>query len=98
MTSMLAQVALFMSRWFELSLVVKATVLVGLGLFVALVTKRSRASLRHLIFLATFASVGLLPFVQCIKPAVRIKVSSQSVSQPSDRALSPKLLSLPNAD
>lgn len=99
MTSTFTQAALFMSRWFELSLVVKATILVGLGLIVALLTKRSRASLRHLIFVATFASVSILPFIQFIKPAVRIKIFSPSVStQPLDGALPSELFGLPTAD
>jgi beta-lactamase regulating signal transducer with metallopeptidase domain len=57
----LADAAVSLSRSPELSMAVKATVLVAVGLATVRLAARSRASVRHVLLAATFAAILALP-------------------------------------
>ena len=63
MISALAQTALDLGHWVELSIAGKATVLLILGLAAEGLTARTRASVRHLLLAATLASLLVLPWI-----------------------------------
>jgi beta-lactamase regulating signal transducer with metallopeptidase domain len=58
----------------ELSLLLKATILLGVGLFAARIVRRSRASVRHLVLAATFGGLLALPLVAQWAPRIVISV------------------------
>ncbi|HEY6333099.1 MAG TPA: M56 family metallopeptidase [Blastocatellia bacterium] len=96
MMSTITEVTLFVSRWFELSLVVKATALLVLGLLMVVLTRRSRASVRHLILATTFAGIGLLPLILIAEPVIPIRVvSTQSSAPDSSGSPAPTATALP---
>ena len=66
----------------ELSLLAKATVLLAAGLIGARIVRRSRASVRHLVLVATFGALGALPLVALVMPSIAIEVP---VTAGSDR-------------
>jgi bla regulator protein blaR1 len=74
MTSTIAEAALGLSRSVELSLLVKATILLALGLAAARLARRSRASVRHLVLATTFAALIALPLVVLTAPGVALEV------------------------
>src|SRR5438874_1764842 len=59
---------LFLSGWIELSILSKATVLVALGLTIAWMAGRVRASVRHVVLAATFLTLLVLPLVVATSP------------------------------
>ena len=71
-----ARAVLAMSQSFEISMLVKATLLVAMGLAAAGVARRARASVRHLLLAATFAAVLALPFTVFVAPPVGIAVTT----------------------
>jgi beta-lactamase regulating signal transducer with metallopeptidase domain len=73
----------FLGRCFELSLLAKTTVLLLLGLIAVVLARRSRASVRHLILVATFAALTLLPLVLISAPGIPFRVVLQAASAPS---------------
>jgi hypothetical protein len=84
MTSVLVDLALFLSRWVELSALSKATILLVLGLTAARLARRSRASVRHLVWASTFVALVALPVIITTAPKLRITLSA-----PSNRASIP---------
>ena len=68
------------SEWIELSILVKATILLAFGLAAARVAARARASVRHLLLAATFATLVILPLVVIGAPDVTIEMPAASVS------------------
>jgi len=74
MTSTISEVALFVSRWVELSILGKATIMLSLGLTVAWLSNRGRASVRHLFLVATFGMLLALPLIVVTTPGVTIDV------------------------
>jgi beta-lactamase regulating signal transducer with metallopeptidase domain len=72
MMSILADSAVFLSNVAGLSILVKATLVLGLGLGAAWLAGRQRASLRHLLLAATFAALMALPSVLLFGPDVSI--------------------------
>src|SRR3954468_695524 len=57
-----------------ISLLAKATVVIVFALIAAWLARRQRASLRHLIWLAAFAVLALLPAGAAVMPSVPIHV------------------------
>ena len=86
MKSTMAELALTFSRWIELSLIGKATLVMTLGLIAAAVTKRSRASIRHLLLATTFAALLLLPLATMVAPALTIEIPVAQVRKPARAA------------
>lgn len=74
MTSTLADAALFVSTAAGLSMLLKATVVLTLGLSAAWLARRQPASLRHLLLVATFATLLALPWLTLLGPALSIEV------------------------
>jgi bla regulator protein blaR1 len=58
----------------ELSILVKASVLLALGLTVAGLARRARASVRHLWLAATLGSLAVLPLLAAAGPSVTVPV------------------------
>ncbi|MGH9311394.1 MAG: M56 family metallopeptidase [Vicinamibacterales bacterium] len=74
MTSTLADVAVFVSGAAGWSILAKATLLLALGLAAAWLARRQRASVRHVLLAATFATLLALPVLALLAPAVSIEV------------------------
>lgn len=74
MTSTVTETALALSSSVELAILLKATVLLALGLTAAWAAGRARASRRHLLLAATFAALLALPIVAAAAPAVAIEL------------------------
>jgi beta-lactamase regulating signal transducer with metallopeptidase domain len=71
---MISEMALFLSRWVELSILGKATIMLVLGLAATRLTVRGRASVRYLFLVATFGTLLALPLMIVTIPAVTIEV------------------------
>src|SRR3954471_14488209 len=59
----------------ELSILLKATVLMALALVVVRMAGHSRAAVRHLILASTFAALAALPLVIAAAPGLRIDIA-----------------------
>ena len=70
----LAQAAVAVGRSVELSLLLKATMVMLLGLAAVRLARNARASVRHVVLSATFASLFLLPLAILNGPTVAIGV------------------------
>ncbi|MDR3701403.1 MAG: TonB family protein [Candidatus Sulfopaludibacter sp.] len=68
------QIVLAVSGSLAASMVVKATLLVTLGLIGSAIAGRSRASVRHSLLAATFGVLLLLPVAAIVAPPVRLVV------------------------
>jgi bla regulator protein blaR1 len=73
MMATIADWAVLLSDAAGLSILLKATVFLGLGLIAAWLAKRNRASVRHLLLAATFAMLLALPFLVLAGPAISIE-------------------------
>jgi beta-lactamase regulating signal transducer with metallopeptidase domain len=76
MTGILADLAGALSRSFELTIMAKATLVLALGLAVATLLGRARASVRHLVLAGTFGVLLALPIGAAFLPAFSIEVSA----------------------
>lgn len=74
MTPSLAEAAVFLSRVPAISILLKATLVLVLGLAAARLARRERASVRHVLLAATFATLLALPLLVLVGPAVSIEV------------------------
>jgi beta-lactamase regulating signal transducer with metallopeptidase domain len=70
-----SDVALMLSGRPELSLLVKASLILGAGLAITQLTRTARASARHLVIATTFATLIALPIVLAAAPALTIDVA-----------------------
>ncbi|HKA17362.1 MAG TPA: M56 family metallopeptidase [Blastocatellia bacterium] len=97
MISMIGDAAVALSRWIELSILGKATIMLLIGLTVARLSARASASVRHLLLTATFATVLALPLVAWAAPALMIGVpasqTAESVTPP--KTMTPQALVMP---
>ena len=71
-----ADAAVLVTSGAGLSILLKATLVLALGLAAARLASRQRASLRHLVLAVTFATLVALPLVLLIGPEVPIQVPS----------------------
>jgi TonB family protein len=83
----LSQMMLAVSSSLAASMVVKATLLVMLGLIGSAIAGRSRASVRHSLLAATFGVLLLLPVAAIVAPPVRLAVPAAE-QKPAAPALS----------
>src|SRR5262249_46459512 len=83
MISMIGDGAVALSRWIELPILGKATIMLLIGLTVARLSARASASVRHLLLTATFATVLALPLVAWAAPALMIGVPASQVVEPA---------------
>ena len=86
MMSTLADAAVLLSNVVGLSILVKATLVLGLGLGAAWLAGRERASLRHLLLAATFAALMALPSVLLFGPEVSIAMLAPAGSTSAIRS------------
>lgn len=90
MISTLNEWAVALSGFVELSILGKATVMLALGLAAGYMTRRARASVRHLLLTATLATVLVLPLVALAAPQITIWIpeaqTTTSVAPPSQVA------------
>jgi beta-lactamase regulating signal transducer with metallopeptidase domain len=70
----MSDVALLLSQTVELSLLVKATIILLAGLTITQLTRTARASVRHLVIAASFAALIVLPLLLAAAPAMTIDV------------------------
>jgi beta-lactamase regulating signal transducer with metallopeptidase domain len=84
MISMINEAAVALGRLVELSILGKATVILVIGLTVVILSRRARASVRHLLLAATLASVFVLPLIVWAVPEVTIGVPASQASEPAD--------------
>jgi beta-lactamase regulating signal transducer with metallopeptidase domain len=70
----LSEMALFVSRWVEVSILAKASIILALGLAASRLASHSRASVRHLFLVATFVMLVALPLIVLSSPKVSIDV------------------------
>ena len=74
MSDLLAAGALMVGGATALSLIAKATVVTGFAIVAGWLTRRVRAAVRHLIFVAAFMTLALLPAATAILPTLPIPV------------------------
>jgi beta-lactamase regulating signal transducer with metallopeptidase domain len=95
MTGTIARALLLASGSIELSIVVKATIVLGLGLIGAFLAHRARASVRHVVLATTFGGLLMLPLAVALMPRVVVGVSvapfSDSMSAPSAGPYNPRI-------
>jgi bla regulator protein blaR1 len=92
MIATLAEAAVTMSRSVELSILAKATAIVVAGLAAARLASHARASVRHLLLAATFASLVALPLLLVAGPQVTIGLPvavTRAAARSPDAARSP---------
>jgi TonB family protein len=68
----------------ELSILGKATLILVIGLTIVMLSRRARASVRHLLLAATLAAVFALPLIVLAVPEVTIGVLPAQASQATD--------------
>lgn len=84
MMQIFSPLILFVGGSIELSIIVKATVAVALGLVAVWSARRARASTRHLILASTFAGLLILPVAMTVVPNVAIGVPVSVAERPAD--------------
>src|SRR5262245_52060342 len=102
--STINEAAVALGRLVELSILGKATVILVIGLTFVMLSRRARASVRHLLLAATLAAVLALPLIVWAVPEVIIGVPASQASESTDSrpagqpvALTvPTVASLPN--
>src|SRR5215471_8225865 len=78
MISTISEAAVALGRLVELSILGKATVILVIGLTIVTLSRRARASVRHLLLAATLAAVLALPLVALAVPEMTIGVPASS--------------------
>jgi uncharacterized protein (TIGR03435 family) len=91
MTSAFARLVVAIGGSIEASIVLKATLVLGLTLVAARLAPRARASLRHGVFAAAFCVLLTLPIVAAVLPplVIQIPLSDSSDSAPPPAMLEP---------
>ncbi len=84
MITTISEAAVALGRLVELSIIGKATVILVIGLTTVMLSKRARASVRHLLLTATLASVLALPLIVLAAPEVIIGVPASQASEATD--------------
>src|SRR5262245_47594390 len=82
--STISEAAVALGRLVELSILSKATIILVIGLTIVLLSRRARASVRHLLLAATLAAVLALPLIVLSGPEVTIGVPASQVSESAD--------------
>jgi bla regulator protein blaR1 len=90
MTLTMTEAALALGSWVELSILGKATILLALSLMAARLAARTRASVRHLLWSTTFATLLALPLIIFTTPAVTIEVPVSRTSAPVASSAAPQ--------
>src|SRR5262245_2153919 len=80
----ISEAAVALGRLVELSILGKATIILAVGLIIVMLSRRARASLRHLLLAATLAAVSALPLIVLSGPEVIIGVPASQASKSTD--------------
>jgi beta-lactamase regulating signal transducer with metallopeptidase domain len=96
----IAEAALAMSQSIELSIVAKATAIAIAGLIAVRLASHARASVRHLLLAATFASLLALPLLLIAAPQATIDfpVATAAATPGSEAAVRPSPAVRPTTD
>src|SRR5262249_55432842 len=84
MTSTISEAAVELGRLVELSILGKATIILAIGLTTVMLSRRARASVRHLLLAATLAAALVLPLIVLAVPEVTIGVPASQASESTD--------------
>jgi beta-lactamase regulating signal transducer with metallopeptidase domain len=84
MISMISEAAVALGRLVELSILGKATVILVVGLTIVMLSRRARASVRHLQLTATLAAVLALPLIVWAAPEVFIGVPASQAGESTE--------------
>src|SRR5262245_61775927 len=84
MTSTINEAVVALGRLVELSILGKATIILVIGLTIVRLSRRARASVRHLLLAATLAAVLALPLIIWAAPEVIIGVPASQASESTD--------------
>ena len=87
MMQSLSDVALWLSRSIELSIIVKATIVLGGALVVTHLSRTARASVRHLVVAGAFGALIALPVWRAAAPAMTIDVPVSASAAPRTPAV-----------
>lgn len=90
-----SEIALVISSSPELSVLLKATVALALGLAAVSIARSTRASLRHLLLISTFAVLLALPVAMALVPAVRLEIPITHVNPPAASAAIEQVKAIP---
>src|SRR5262245_34551032 len=82
--STISEAAVALGRLVELSILGKATVILMIGLTIVMLSRRARASVRHLLLAATLAAVLALPLIVWAVPEVIIGVPASQAVESTD--------------
>jgi beta-lactamase regulating signal transducer with metallopeptidase domain len=84
MISTITEMMLALGGRIELAILSKATIILLLGLFIARLAGRVRASVRHLLLASTLLTALALPIIAVIAPEVTIEIpgASESITAP----------------
>src|SRR5262245_49177354 len=82
--STINEAAVALGRMVELSILGKATIILVIGLTIVMLSRRARASVRHLLLTATLAAVLALPLIVLAAPEVTIGVPAPQASESID--------------
>lgn len=82
MKSILTEAAVYLTSVTVLAILAKATLFLLLGLCAVWLTRRARASVRHLLLAATFATLIVLPALVLVGPAVSVEVAAIARNTP----------------
>ncbi|HKQ80374.1 MAG TPA: M56 family metallopeptidase [Blastocatellia bacterium] len=84
MISTISEAAVALGRLVELSILGKATIILVIGLTIVMLSRRARASVRHLLLAATLAAVLALPMIVWAVPEVIIGVPASQAGESTD--------------
>ena len=90
MIAQLADLAVTISQSLELSLVGKATAMIGAGLVAARLAAHARAAVRHVLLTVTFASLVALPLILLAAPHATIDVPFVGTTGRAERPAAPR--------
>src|SRR5262245_55043606 len=84
MISTINEAVVELGRMVELSILGKATIILVIGLTIVMLSRRARASVRHLLLAATLAAVLALPLIVWAVPEVIIGVRASQAGESAD--------------
>src|SRR5262249_18642098 len=84
MISTISEAAVTLGRIVELSILGKATIILVIRLTVVMLSRRARASVRHLLLAATLAAALALPLIALAVPEMTIGVPASQTGESTD--------------
>src|SRR5687767_14326930 len=97
MSDTLARALIALGDSTEATILLKATLIMMVGLGAIQLASKARASVRHVLLASTFAAVLLLPFAVMLVPAAAIPIAVDAASGPAFLAATPTPAASPRA-